>query len=184
VVDLLLLAWLAVFPPRRDGDDPATFRERYDLTAVTADDILLVGDSFVWGAGVRKEEAFGFQLQALYQQEGRPTRVYSLGMPGGNFPDDLEALAQVPPGVKARQVVLAYYMNDMPPPETWCLGQWDRTQYVPLNRLAPGSPSLQLLSDATGKLLYADVDTYHRFVVDWYDPKDPTFRAPWQMVEG
>src|SRR5262249_115691 len=70
------------------------------------------------------------------------------------------------------------------PPETWCLGQWDRTQYVPLNRLAPGSPSLQLLSDATGKLLYADVDTYHRFVVDWYDPKDPTFRARWQMVEG
>src|SRR5262249_30228029 len=45
VLDLLLVPWLGVFP-RSTPVIPKTFREAYDLGAVTADDIVLVGDSF------------------------------------------------------------------------------------------------------------------------------------------
>jgi hypothetical protein len=183
-VDFFLLAWLAVFP-RPDGDAPtSTFRQDYDLTAITPNDLILVGDSFVWGSGVRKEDAFGFQLQARYAQEGSPTRVYSLGIPGADFPDYLKILAQVPRQIKARQVVLAYYMNDMPPKEGWWSGRWERTRNAPLNSLGLGSPSLQLLNDTTAKLLCPNVDNYHRYLVDCYDPRDPTFRSRWETLEG
>jgi hypothetical protein len=184
VVDFFLLAWLAVFP-RPDADTPSSsFRENYDLTAITPNDLLLIGDSFVWGSGVRKEDAFGFQLQARYAQEGSPTKVYSLGKPGGDFPEYLDALALVPAEIKAQRVVLAFYMNDMPLKKTRWPGQWDRTQYAPFNNLGLGCPSLRLLSDTTGKLLYPDVETYHQYLIDSYDPNDPTFPARWEMLEG
>src|SRR5262249_11642745 len=152
----------------------------YDLGAVTADDIVLVGDSFVWGYGVDKDEAFGFRLQALYQAEGRPTKVYSLGVGGWDPPEYVECLARGPRDVRGRRGVLSYYMNEMPFKD---LSLWD-CRFQAIHILGVGSPLMQLLGDVNDNVPSPFIDTYHRFLVERYDPADPTFRSRWEQLEG
>ena len=84
-------------------------RDASDVAGATADDILVVGDSFTWGWGVEVQDRFSDRLQAL---TGR--RTFNL-----STPTDLDGYAALLAyaqslGAKAGRVVIAVCMeNDL-----------------------------------------------------------------------
>src|SRR5215467_6923050 len=60
------------------------YRTAYDLAKVTDQDIVLVGDSYVWGSGVRTDQRFGDILERRLDAGGKRSRVYSLGISGAD----------------------------------------------------------------------------------------------------
>ncbi len=111
LLDLALWAWVA--STSGFDEDYEGYRDRYSLEQVRPDDIVLVGDSFVWGHGVKKSERFGNVLEDLYRSEGRSVHVYSLGVRGAGPERDLESLARVPADRRAGTVILSFYPNDL-----------------------------------------------------------------------
>jgi lysophospholipase L1-like esterase len=176
LLDLLLLAVIAAGPEHRRSE--AQLRQAYSLGEVGQDDVVLVGDSFVWGQGVGKEERFGDRLEALFHDQGRPTRVFSLGIVGTGPHQYLEMLAEVPPGAGAGRVVVAFYMNDIPLTESL----WGKIQDSTV-ALGRGFPTIRLLGDKLAKLLARDVHAYHAYVVDSYREDHPTFATRWALLE-
>ena len=139
---------------------------------------MLVGDSFVWGQGVEKEERFGDVLESLYVRDGAPTRVYSLGQKGFGLPQYVDILGRVPASVDADRVVVAFYMNDMPAHETLRGKIQDAGTAV-----GRACPSARLVGDKVSQLLTPDVDAYHAFVVESWNPDHPTYGERWQLME-
>jgi len=173
-LDLLLLGVIALGPQQRKPD--AGLRVEYALERVSSEDIILVGDSFVWGQGVEKSERFGDRLQQQLGGNGGAGKVYSLGQLGAGLNQYVSMLEEVPAGVDARRVILAFYMNDMPAPER-LRGKLAGVTSV----LGYGFPSLRLVGDKLAKLLTVDVDAYHALVVDSYAPRDG-FDARWALL--
>ena len=81
-------------------EDYEGYRDRYALSRVTPDDVVIVGDSFVWGHGVRKSEWFGNVLERLYADAGHPRQVYSLGVRGAGLERYDESLGACSPIIK------------------------------------------------------------------------------------
>ena len=176
LLDFVLLAILAVAPEQRRPD--AGLREEYELSRVGAADIVLVGDSFVWGQGVALDERFGNRLESLRREREPAARVYSLGLTGIGATRYLELLAELPESVRATRVIVAFYMNDMPPPDTLR----SRVQNAS-TALGRGFPTIRLLGDKLAKLLAVDVHAYHRSIVDSYRQDHETFPARWAILE-
>ena len=179
VLSVADLGLWAVVRTRPDfGEDFAGFRDRYDLAGVSHDDVVLVGDSFVWGHGVAKDERFGNVLERLYAEERRPVRVFSLGVRGAGPDEYLSALAQLPAGADAGVIVFSFYPNDLPrrprPPVRGL-----RTAQGVAWTLGRSSLSCRAVHDLLGKLETPSVAAYHRSVIADYDRADPTFSARW-----
>jgi hypothetical protein len=178
LLDLILWAWVAStsgFDEDYDG-----YRDRYSLERVSPDDIVLVGDSFVWGHGVKKSERFGNVLQDLYsfEREGRPVRVYSLGVRGAGPERDLESLGRVPEGRRAGTVILSFYPNDLEPrprARSKVLALLERVTWT----LGRSSLTFRGLHDILGRIESPSLDRYHQSVIDDYRPDDPTFATRW-----
>jgi len=62
LLDFGLLFWTQK-TPRLAVPLTSRFRQSYDLNNITNNDIILIGDSFVWGAGVTGDETFGNVLE-------------------------------------------------------------------------------------------------------------------------
>ncbi len=112
LLDLSLWAFIAT--TKGFDEDHEGYRDRYALSRVTSDDIVIVGDSFVWGHGVRKSERFGNVLEQLYAKAGHPRTVYSLGVRGAGLDRYYESLGRLFSNHKAGAVVVSFYPNDMP----------------------------------------------------------------------
>ena len=70
--------------------------------------ILVVGDSFIFGSGVRSEERISEVMESM-----EPAwRVDSMGMPGWGIDSMVRALEHVLPGLKLDSVILAVYCDD------------------------------------------------------------------------
>jgi hypothetical protein len=175
--------WVATWTRPEFGERLEGFRDRYDLTAVGPDDVVLVGDSFVWGDGVARDQKFGDELGRLYAREGRRVRVFSLGVRGAGPEQYIEALAKVPPGQGAGVVIFSFFPNDIAPrpvPQpkalrrvqaaTWSLGQ--------------SSLSFHALHDLLGRIETSGIDRHHQLRVDDYRRDDPTFPARWAALTG
>jgi lysophospholipase L1-like esterase len=178
LVDFALLSWVALASLSQEKAVPeAGFRFNYDLSAITPHDAILVGDSFVWGAAVAPEEAFGQRWQSL--NEDKNVHVYSLGIPGSDVLGYIDILKRVPPSVKVRRVVMAFYMNDMPPVA-------DAGHYVEglVNSVGVGCPTLRLVGEQLSKQLTPDVEEYHRSLVRCFDKQEPTFARRRQILES
>ncbi len=176
LLDLVLWAWVA--STSGFDEDYEGYRDRYALEQVTPEDIVLVGDSFVWGHGVRKSERFGNVLQDLCEREGRPVRVYSLGVRGAGMERDLESLARVPEGRRAGTVILAFYPNDLEPsprPRSRFLNLLERLTLT----LSRSSLAFRGLHDILGRIESPNLERYHQSVVDDYRRDDPTFATRW-----
>lgn len=178
VLDLAL--WAAVGGIDEDYEG---YRDRYDLRAVTANDIVLVGDSFVWGHGVPRDSRFGDVLERLYAHEGRHVKVYSLGVRGAGPSRYVESLARVPADRRIGLAIFAFYPNDLEPrprrqnralamgqAATWTLGR--------------SSLAFRACHDLLGKIETPSVAAYHRSLVDDYRRDDPTFDARWTELQG
>jgi hypothetical protein len=175
VLDLSLFAVIYAGPEHRRPE--AEYREAYALDQVRRGDVILVGDSFVWGAGVEQRQRFGDRLEALYHEHGQAARVYSLGIVAAGPFQYLQMLAEVPPAVNADRVIVAFYMNDMPLTEAL----WRRIEDSgPV--LGRGFPSIRLVGDTLAKLLASDVHAYHDYVVDSHREDHPSFPARWALL--
>src|SRR5215468_303609 len=89
----------------------STYRTAMDLGNLSEEDIVLVGDSFVWGWGVPIEQRVG---DVLERKLGGP-RVYSLGIPGADVGDYNRQILDIPAGKRAKHVIVLFCDNDMPP---------------------------------------------------------------------
>lgn len=175
VVDFALLGVLALSPEQRRID--RGWRVSHDLQSVGPDDVILVGDSFVWGQGVTVDERFGNRLEELLREQGRSPRVFSMGQLGFGLNQYLSTLRLFPVKRRAARVLVAYYMNDMPPPET-AVGKLNNVVLA----LGRGFPTFRLVGDKVAKLMTADVEAYHAQVVESYRPGHPTFEHRWALL--
>jgi hypothetical protein len=154
------------------------FRDRYDLKGVTAHDVLLVGDSFVWGDGVAKGQKFGDVLERLYARDGRRVRVFSLGIRGAGPAEYVQSLSQVPEGREAGVVIFSFFPNDIAPrarPRSR-LQRCIQSATWPLSR---SSLSFHALHDLVGRIETPGIAYYHQMMIGDYRQDDPTFPARW-----
>jgi hypothetical protein len=155
-------------------EDYEGYRDRYDLAAVTPDDVVIAGDSFVWGHGVAKPQRFGNVLERLYADEGRRVRVFSLGVRGAGPDRYVASLDRVPAGKRLGVAVFSFYPNDIAPrpkPRAQAL-VWAETTSWTLGR---SSLTFRVLHDALGMLEAPSLDAYHASLVADFRPDDPSF---------
>ena len=123
---------------------------------------------------------FGDRLEAAYRAAGIYRPVYSLGLVGAGLSGYLQSLAQIPARTRSGRIVLAYYMNDMPPRSL--LAQRIRDQVFPA--LGVGAPTLRVVSDVIGKAMTPTLDRYHESVITDYDEGDTSFRDRIAVLEA
>jgi hypothetical protein len=91
--------------PRAQSNDYWTFA-RWSRLAAGRDDVLVLGDSVVWGETVGPRQTLSARLTALAAAEGRAERFANLGLSGG-YPAVLPALlAEYAPALAGRRVLL------------------------------------------------------------------------------
>lgn len=76
--------------------------------------VVFVGDSWTYGMGVRREEAFPAQFERLANEMAKPTRIeaWPLALPGYNMLNELTALELFYDRLKPNAVVLCPTRND------------------------------------------------------------------------
>jgi lysophospholipase L1-like esterase len=77
--------------------------------------ILVLGDSYAFGYGVKSSEAFPALLESRLQQEysGRRIRVVNLATPGYETSQELAVLREWAPNFRPHLVLLQYHLNDI-----------------------------------------------------------------------
>lgn len=174
--DLVVAAATRRTPPHARASSTA-FRTSYDLEAIPAGAVVLVGDSFVWGQGVAADETLGAQLEQRLAASGRRAPVYSLGVVGAGLTTYLDVAAAIPADRRARRIALVFYMNDMPPAPR--MADTFRNQMI---TLGVGSPTLRIVGDLAGRSLTPTLDDYHARVAADYDASAPTFAGRWEAL--
>ena len=137
-----------------------------------------MGDSFVWGHGVKKSERFGNVLEDLYRSEGRSVHVYSLGVRGAGWSVTSSRSPACRRDRRAGTVILSFYPNDLEPRpkhRSRALGLLERATLT----LGRSSLAFRGLHDILGRIESPNLDRYHQSVVDDYRRDDPTFATRW-----
>ena len=152
------------------------YRTAMDLSNVGEQDIVLVGDSFVWGSGVPVEQRFGDVLER--RLGGPPERVFSLGVIGAGVGNYNSQILDVPAGKKVRQVIVCFYANDMAPRQDL------RDTLSKISEVvARRSFTLRALADLGRLILTPTAETYAQTVLDGYRADDDTFNVRWKLFE-
>jgi len=154
------------------------YRIPYDLTNATEQDIVLVGDSFVWGAGVDADQRFGAVLERLLESEGKGPRVYSLGIRGTNVRGYIQQIQDLPATSKVKQIVLCFYANDMPPRANL----HDTLQGVAVS-VGSGSATLRMLVHQVQFSLRPNAEAFAKLLHSHYAESDRTFDSRWEQLE-
>jgi hypothetical protein len=139
---------------------------------------VIIGDSFVWGQGVEASERFGDRLQARWAASGEAHPVVSLGLVGAGVTDYQHLVRRASPERPARQIVLSFYANDMPPKERAVV----RLHYQ-LIALGVGAPTLRLLGDVLARRAAPTMDGYLTSVIEDYDPSEASFASRWGYLK-
>lgn len=75
--------------------------------------LVVLGDSFTWGAGVDFDDAYPQRLErALSRREGRPVEAVSLALPGFKTVDELAVLEKQGFGYAPDLVLVGFVLND------------------------------------------------------------------------
>lgn len=175
VLNLVDAAGVALFNARTaPASGVFPFRSPVDLARIEARDVVVVGDSFVWGQSVEEKQAFANRLGAALAPEG--TRVHNVGLIGVGLPEYIAVLRQIPAKDTA---IVCYYMNDVPARET-------TLTRVRQALVATGRTSFlaRLASDLVGVSAFPDAAEYERAVIADYDKRDGTFATRWKLVES
>ena len=154
------------------------YRIVYDLTQVTDKDIVLVGDSFVWGSGVSAEQRFGDILERRLDAEGKRSRVYSLGIIGADVKGYIQQIQDLPATSKVSRVVLCFYANDMPPR----VNLQDTLEQVATS-VGRGSVTLRMIVDLFRFLVTPSAEVYANLLLTHYVEDDATFDLRWKQLE-
>jgi hypothetical protein len=154
------------------------YRIAYDLAKVTGQDIVLVGDSFVWGSGVRADQRFGDILERRFAAEGKGSRVYSLGIIGADVTGYIQQIQDLPTTSKVKQVVLCFYANDMPPR----INLQDTLQQIGTS-IGRRSVTLRTVVDLVQFLVTPSTEAYAKLLLTHYAETDGTFDFRWRQLE-
>ena len=180
-LDLAIFARVAT--TKGFDDDFEGYRDRYNLASVTADDVVIAGDSFVWGHGVPKPQRFGNRLEGYYAREGRRVHVFSLGVRGAGPDRYVESLARVPAQRRLGVAVLAFYPNDIAPRPRARAKLLSRLE-GPTWALGRSSLTCRVLHDALGAIESPSLERYHAALVDDFRPDDPSYPQRWADLSG
>jgi hypothetical protein len=152
-----------------------TYRTAMDFGKVSEDDVVLVGDSFVWGAGVPIEQRFG---DVLERKLGGP-HVYSLGIKGADVGNYNRQILDIPAGKRARQVIVFFYDNDMPDRATL------RYSLEKISAIA-GQRSItgRVLINLFRVTVTPTAELYAQELLDSFAKGDTTFEFRWRMLES
>jgi hypothetical protein len=154
------------------------YRIAYDLAKVTDQDIVLVGDSLVWGSGVRVDQRFGDILERRLDAEGKGSRVYSLGITGADVKGYIQQIQDLPTTPKVKQIVLCFYANDMPPR----VNLQDTLQQVAAS-IGRRSVTLHVVVDLFQFLVTPSPEVYANLLLTHYVEDDGTFAFRWKQLE-
>lgn len=126
VTDLALLKYLPqseyLFPPNskalyktREFDALASinrFGFRGNETEITEGQILVIGDSFTFGWGLKDDEVWARLLENSLKSSGLDLKVYNLGVPGTDTSFHLEVAGTYVRQLKPKFVVISVLMGD------------------------------------------------------------------------
>jgi len=154
------------------------YRIAYDLAKVSDQDIVLVGDSYVWGSGIRADQRFGDILERRLDAEGKKSRVYSLGVTGADVKGYIQQIQDLPTTSKVKQIVLCFYANDMPPR----VNLQDTLQQVAAS-IGRASVSLRMVVDLLQLWVTPTAEAYARLLLTHYVENDGTFDFRWKQLE-
>ncbi|MDP6943897.1 MAG: hypothetical protein QF464_07065, partial [Myxococcota bacterium] len=74
--------------------------------------ILYVGDSFVFGIGLRSQETIDTQLEGLFREEGVEIPVFNMGIPGYNLESQLILAEEMVDKFRPETVICNYIVGD------------------------------------------------------------------------
>jgi hypothetical protein len=155
------------------------YRTAYDLGKVTHQDIVLVGDSFVWGWVLRADQRFGDILERHLDAEGKGPRVYSLGIIGANVRNYIQQIQDLPATSKVKQIVLCFYVDDMPP----SVNLQNTLQQVAAS-IGRGSVTLRMVLDLSQfVVMRPSAEVYAKLLLTHYAEDDGTFDFRWKQLE-
>lgn len=167
------LVWSFV-PDTDEGKLWQQYRVAYDMTKLTSRDIAIVGDSYVWGGGTDVDKRFG---DVLERKLAGSARVYSLGQVGANLKSYMGYLRDIPPKPGARRIVVAFFMNDMPPSD-----RLDRYMEWLAASAGKSSISARLALDLLRLSFAPDLDGYIRQLLEDFDEGRPDYPARWRLL--
>lgn len=171
LADLALAGWILWrYSPSQRARVSTEFRDDYELSAITGNDLVLVGDSYVWGAGVTPQERFGDLLQRRWSSADSTGRIYSLGVNGADLDEYEQIIAELPEASPARAVVLALYLNDFER-----VPDWRDTLIGLCSSLRHGSPTLGLVGDRLAQWVTPSAEADQESIVRRFDRRDPTY---------
>jgi lysophospholipase L1-like esterase len=152
----------------------STYRTTMDLGNVSEEDIVLVGDSNVWGAGVSIEQRFG---DVLERKLGGP-RVYSLGKIGANVGGYDRQILDIPASKRVKHVFVLFCDNDMPP-RADLRDTLEKLSFVIRFR----SVTTAVLIDFVRFIMTPSPEVYSPLLLDSYAEEDKTFEVRWSLLE-
>ena len=174
LIDFSFSSAVRLFATDKQSQIYGTYRTAMDFGNVSEEDIVLVGDSFVWGQGVPIEQRFG---DVLERKLGGP-RVYSLGIIGTGITDYTHQVLDIPAGKRARHVIVFFYDNDMPP-RAYLRDTLEKLSVIAGKR----SFTARALMDLVRFTVTPSPELYAQMLLDSFDKGDTTFEFRWSMLE-
>jgi hypothetical protein len=174
LIDFSFSSGVRLFATDKQSQIHGTYRTAMDLGNVSEEDIVLVGDSFVWGQGVPIEQRFG---DVLERNLGGP-RVYSLGIIGAGLDDYIHQILDIPAGKRARHVIVFFYDNDMPS-RAYLRDTLGKLSVVVGQR----SFTARVLLDLVRFTITPSPELYAQLLLSSFAKGDTTFEFRWSMLE-
>jgi len=175
LIDFSFSSAVRLFATDKQSQIYGTYRTAMDFGKVSEDDVVLVGDSFVWGAGVPIEQRFG---DVLERKLGGP-HVYSLGIKGADLGNYNRQILDIPAGKRARQVIVFFYDNDMPARATLRFSL-EKISVIAGQRSITG----RVLIDLVRFTVTPTAELYAQEALDSFAKRDTTFEFRWRMLES
>lgn len=148
------------------------YLQRYKFSA---NDWVIIGDSFVSGVGTTDPQKSFPNLIRGYFQENADRSAHVLGVPGAGPSDYIELLRLTKPNSDFDRVFLTFYPNDLD-----FSPYGDPVRLFLLYYMESASLGIRFFRDKVLKLYSAwDVDSFHSMLVKNFDENDITFTGRW-----
>ena len=145
-----------LFQPNTHDHNGQGFRSRHDFSSPPLAErrILLLGDSFAWGASAPAGRGFAEQLETRLGGAGKPVVLWNTGIPGTGQNQQIRHLKTYFPVLRPQTVVLAFYEgndfydNALPLGQFYVYKKKDSYEYVQRFAFADGKVQRFSLDEA------------------------------------
>ena len=88
-------------------------REFSEANAAKEFNVVIVGDSYAFGYGVKYADSFPAIIERKLSSSGTPVKVFDLAVPGYNTAEELATLQEFAPHLHPDLILLSYHPNDI-----------------------------------------------------------------------